>query len=284
MRRAADFPEADRFTGFLSLSMENKNGRTVIRDAYHTGAFKISRPFDPDGSGQVCIGLLNPGGGYVDGDRYMMRVELKPGAELLLTTQSATKIYRTPRDEVVSRAEIRLGARAVLEYLPDPVIAYGQARYRQHTVVRMDRGASFVSADIFTPGWSRTATLFAYERLQNSLEVYVDDELVLCDRLRIVPDGSESGLGIFEGYTHYGSLLVIHERGTEAELERLHGLLASGLSGTDVKFGVTSLLAPGLMLRILARSTGDVLKAFGIGCDFVRTRWLGKKPVRLRKY
>ena len=54
------------------------------------------RPNYLDNTGQVCYFLINPGGGYVDGDTYRMEITVEEEAELLLTTQSATKVYRTP--------------------------------------------------------------------------------------------------------------------------------------------------------------------------------------------
>ena len=49
------------------------------------------RPIYHNNSGEVCYYILNPGGGYLDGDRYHMQIALEKEARLTLTTQSATK-------------------------------------------------------------------------------------------------------------------------------------------------------------------------------------------------
>jgi urease accessory protein len=40
------------------------------------------------------------GGGYLDGDRYRLNVNLEDNAQVTLTSQGATKIYKTPNDHV----------------------------------------------------------------------------------------------------------------------------------------------------------------------------------------
>jgi urease accessory protein len=40
--------------------------------------------------------MVNPGGAYLGADVFVIEVEVEAGADLLLTTQSATKVYRTP--------------------------------------------------------------------------------------------------------------------------------------------------------------------------------------------
>ena len=35
------------------------------------------RPIYHDESGQACYYILNPGGGYLDGDRYQMQISLE---------------------------------------------------------------------------------------------------------------------------------------------------------------------------------------------------------------
>ena len=44
-------------------------------------------PFYLQNDAQACYYIMNPGGGYVDGDTYGMDIQLSKQAELLLTTQ-----------------------------------------------------------------------------------------------------------------------------------------------------------------------------------------------------
>src|SRR6476620_9951014 len=117
------------WTGELRLLAEERKGKTVAKNVYFQGALKVMRPVYHDHTGQACYYLLNPGGGYLDGDRYKMQISLEKQAKLTLTTQSATKVYRTPNHHVYQETEIDLKEGSFLEYLPDPLIAYRDASY-----------------------------------------------------------------------------------------------------------------------------------------------------------
>ena len=124
------------------------------------------RPHYLDGSGQVCYVLVNPGGAYLGADLYVIDVEVADGAKLLLATQSATKIYRTPGSFAEQRMRLRLGEGARLELAPDQVIAYREASYRQNTCATVRPSSSLIMAEIVTPGWSPDGAAFRYEELR----------------------------------------------------------------------------------------------------------------------
>jgi len=280
---AGNGPAGGGCTGCLRLSLESRHRETVVSGSYASGAFKISRPLETEATGQKLLYLMNPGGGYVDGDRYRMELSLERGAELALTTQSATKVYRTPQGGVRSDTAIRLADGALLELLPDPVIAYEDAVYFQQTTIHMEPGSCLVLADAWTPGWSPSGRHFRYRRIDALTELNVGGELQLVDRLCLRPEGGMKGIGELEGYTHYGSLLVVHEKGTQQAVDELDGKLRNDFSMGGIRFGLTNLAAPGFILRIMAGSTEDLQRLTAACHDEVRKRWLGKPPLRLRK-
>ena len=57
-----------------------------------------------------------------------------------------------------------------LEYIPDPLIMYQDARYKQKNVIRMEKGATFLYSDILTPGWSPDGDRFSYDRFNSSMK------------------------------------------------------------------------------------------------------------------
>ena len=70
------------WTGELRLDVENRRGKTVAKSVYFQGALKVMRPIYHNNSGQVCYYILNPGGGYLDGDRYHMKLQLEKRLDL----------------------------------------------------------------------------------------------------------------------------------------------------------------------------------------------------------
>ena len=67
----------ENWTGILRLDVEDRQGKTVAENVYFQGALKVMRPVYHDESGQACYYILNPGGGYLDGDCYKMQISIE---------------------------------------------------------------------------------------------------------------------------------------------------------------------------------------------------------------
>lgn len=273
----------DHFTGYLQLSAESKRGKTIAQDMYFYGAFKLMNPFYMNNDGQAYFYIMNPGGGYVDGDTYRIDVHLAKGAQLLLTTQSASKIYKTPKQPVNQQMYITLKEGSLLEYLPDPIIGYKNSRYRQKTVVHMEKDTCLIITDIITSGWDPEGNMFSYDMLDLNTEVYLENNLILLDHIRLTPDSQHlDSIGLLEGYSHFGTMLIIGEKSEESLISTLYDLMEA--KDIKCKFGLSMLTKPGFVLRILAFSTQEVMKAFDICHEFIRRKWFGRAPVFLGKY
>nr|WP_148258067.1 urease accessory protein UreD [Pseudarthrobacter phenanthrenivorans] len=275
--------------GELELVVAERTGRSFAAHQFHRGALRLLRPHYLDDSGQVCYVVVNPGGAYLGADLFLVDVEVGDGADLLLTTQSATKVYRTPGSFAEQRMAVRLGEGARLELMPDQLIAYREASYRQRTSVTLRPSSSLVMAEVVTPGWSPDGAAFRYEevRLRNEIRVAdgVKSELLALDNLLIRPTaGDVTGLGFMEGYSHLGSLIVVDARVDQALADDLH-LVATAhdaLTGVSLtrKIGGTT----GLVLRSLSNSTGELNRLLAACANLLRKRWYGQDPLDLRKH
>lgn len=268
-------------TGYLRLTAANKGDHTILKDSYSEGALKITRPVYLTTSGEAYFYIMNPGGGYVDGDTYQIDICLEEAAKAVVTTQSSTKIYKTRTQPAFQRMNIHLKNGSVLEYLPDPVIAYQNACYKQTMVVKMEPEASIICSDIYTPGWAPDGTFFQYDSLQSKMEIYMDNRLVLFDHVKLEPDKDFAGIGMMEGFTHFGSLIVIDHRITRALLEEVQEPFDSY---SNSRIGISMLEVPGFALRVLASSTQEIEKVQSLCHETIRRRIFKTDPVFLRKY
>lgn len=270
-------------TGELSLGVGLRRGRSLATRQYHQGALRVIRPHYLDGSGQVCYVVVNPGGGYLGGDTYRLDIEVDEGASLLLTTQSATKVYRAPGRHAEQDTRIRLAAGAALEYVPDQLIAYREASYRQRTTVEMDPTASLVLAEVVTPGWSPDGTPFRYDEVRLRTDVHVGGRLAAVDNLLLRPAATPvEGMLYLGGHTHFATLLVVDPRVDADCVAGLRTLLAEPASG--VELGISLLDTPGFALRALGRSTEALNAVVAAAVNALRCRWTGQGPLDLRKY
>ncbi len=271
------------WTGSLTLDLEERLGKTVAKRVYFQGAFKVMRPIYADDTGQVCYYLLNPGGGYLDGDRYKMEISAEEGSKVTLTTQSATKVYKTPKGYAYQETEINLKKGSYLEYLPDPLIAYENAHYKQKNIVHMERGATFLYTDIVTPGWSPSGEQFSYDTIQLMTEIYWNGKLGVYDHIKLVPKQQNiSGFGFMEGFTHLGSMIVVSEQMDNELLEALYEAIQSDTS--DFSFGISALEIPGFSLRIQANATQTIERILSKCHTIICKKWYNHQPSSLRKY
>jgi urease accessory protein len=273
----------ENWTGILHLGAEERHGKTVAKNVYFQGAYKVMRPIYHDESGQACYYLLNPGGGYLDGDRYQMKLSLEKQAKLTLTTQSATKIYKTPHTPAYQESEFHLKEGSYLEYIPDPLIGYQNARYKQKNVVHMEKGCTLLYSDIVTPGWSPDGEKFSYDTLQLINEIYMENELVVYDHIRLSPAIQNiNGLGLMEGYSHLGSMIVVGEKTNQDLLDRLYEAFPHQTK--EYKIGLSLLPIPGFTVRVLANTTQTIEGIFSEFHKILSQEWLNKTPSFLRKY
>lgn len=233
--------------------------------------------------------MVNPGGAYLGADLFLIDVEVEAGADLLLTTQSATKVYRTPGSFAEQRMSIRLGDGARLELVPDQLIAYREASYRQNSRISLHPSSSLVMAEVITPGWSPDGESFKYEelRLRNEITIETDDErkLLVLDNLLIRPPlGDVTGMGFMEGFSHLGSLIVVDRRVDQDLADELHELTRDFDAYTGVSLTISVGGTTGLVLRSLSNSTQELNNLLGACTGLLRGRWYGQEPLNLRKY
>ncbi|MGE7761160.1 urease accessory protein UreD [Peribacillus sp. NPDC097895] len=270
-----------RWTGSIRLKAILKNDRTIVKDSYYDGAFKLSRPVFLDELAPTYF-LIHVGGGYVGGDRYHQHFCLEEGSTMTLTTQSATKVFKTMGEPAKQETEIVLKKGSFLTYVQDPIIAYESARYIQDTTIHMDSGAGVLLTEIFTPGWSESMTEFTYDWIRPKMNVFLDGKRLIMDNLILNPSDAMGSVLLLEGYSHFGSFLLIHE-GVDGEIMAELDEMLSSLR-PNVRIGFSRLPIRGLMLRVLANQTQQIEKVFSVCEDLFRRRVLREDAIFYRKY
>src|SRR5258708_1796448 len=128
---------------------------------------KVIRAF-PQADGGTLVHLHNISGGVLGGDHLELEVEVGPQACVQLTSTSATRVYRSrpdmPSAQQLTRVHVQSGG--LLEYLPDPLIPFAGARYRQQTEIQLEENAGLCWWEILAPGRVASGERFAYEQLQ----------------------------------------------------------------------------------------------------------------------
>lgn len=269
--------------GLLRMRFGVKEGRTVIKDMFNQVPLKVAKPFylEPE-SGEIFIYQMNPAGGMVQGDEYCQEIELAEGSRVFLTTQSAAKIYRTTDGRASQDNLFILGRDTLLEYFPDPVIPFAGSEFVNETRVYLTKGATAFMAEIVTPGRTKRDEVFLFRSYKSKTRVYWDKELILWDNWRLQPEtGEVRALGMFDGYTHYGNLLIFSEKAEQSLADSLHGVL---LDFAGVLGSASLTVKNGIAVRILGRRTDRLEQAVRACWDVARRELIGLPRPHIRKY
>ena len=247
----------------LGFEFDAAAGHTVLATSRQQAPLKVVRAFALE-DGSALAHLHNVSGGLLGGDRLELRARVGAGASAQLTTTGATRIYRAREQapDVVQENHIRVDENALLEYVPDPIIPFAGARFRQQTSIHLSQGAGLFWWEILAPGREARGELFAYDRLQLSIDVWTPNRLIASERVCLEPQTIEfSSLARLGDYRYWASFYIcrvgVDPKVWQAMEQSLREVAAS-LAG-DSRWSVSTLLADGLAVRCLAREGRSVL-------------------------
>nr|WP_203601001.1 urease accessory protein UreD [Streptomyces sp. SID9727] len=240
---------------------------------------------DPAQPGMSYVYLMATGGGIAQADRYRMDFHCGPGTQVHLTTQAATKVFRMEHDYASQRVHLTAEAGSYVEYLPDPLIPFRDARFYQRTEVTVAPGATVLVGDTLTAGRLARGERHAYRMLATDLRLSrPDGTLLAVDTLRLAPGQPGTGVtgpGVFAGHDHVASLFVVTDR---VPATGLSDTLHEALAGLGVLYGVSVLPRDcGAWVRLLDDSPVRVAEAHRAAWHAVRRLLTGHPPPDLRK-
>jgi urease accessory protein len=251
--------------GLLDVTLAAHHGVTRVQRQYLRAPLHIYRPIylDPHQPGMVFIFTQQSGDGFVQGDRYCVDFDCAPGLAAHITTQAATKVYTARQNFLTQLVNLRAGAGAVLEYLPDPVVPFCGSRLFQRTCVTADRDSTVMLSDALLPGRVAHGEAHAYALYWAETEFrQPDGTLLVADVLRLHPAAGDDPklIGLLGSYDALATLYIITR---QADPTALVCLMRSALVAcTAVLAGATELPhGCGTAVRLLGNSSTAVQAA-----------------------
>jgi urease accessory protein len=115
-----------------------------------------------------------------------------------------------------------LESNAVVEHMPEPIMLYKGASFRNETKVRLQTGSVWLQADVLCPGRTLRGERFDYRSYSNSLTVHYGEELIFSQRQRIEPESQAiSAPGSWDEMTHWATFYMFSDRVNSTHLEQL---------------------------------------------------------------
>ncbi len=272
--------------GLLDLQLAERGGATRIVHQFQQLPLYIFRPIhvDPAWPAMAFVYLLQSGDGIVQGDRYRLDLDCASGTAAHFTTQAASKIYRMEDNFGTQIVNLKVGAGAFVEYLPDAVIPFRDSRFYQRTRITLDPDATIIFGDTLLPGRIARGEAHAYALYYTDTEVRTPDgKLLFADRLRLEPFlALPRSPGLLGGYDVLATLYVVTRKSPAGALvERLHHCLAAQ---QEVLAGASELPnGCGAVVRILGPTSAALAAAMRAAWNEARLAVVNLPAPDLRK-
>jgi urease accessory protein len=269
--------------GKLRLTFAKRDGATALTENYSRPPLQVMRAIT-DSAGACCVYLLSPTGGVVQGDRYSVEIDVGEGAHALITTQSATKIYRMPNGCAEQHIRIGVGSGALLEFVPDAAILFADADFRQRIEITLHTGALLILHEVVMPGRLARGERLQFRRYANRLSVRDEAGLLLYDSAKVEPDRLDlNAVGRLEGAPCWGSFYLLGDlAGHGIEAAAFCAEHQAMFTGEAALGGLSPLYRNGVSARLLSARLETIYAACQGLRGQVRTR-LGLVDAPLRK-
>jgi len=269
--------------GALRLRFERRGAATVATGWRYTLPLQALAPVALDDPAAV-VSILNPTGGLVGGDRLSIDVEATAGAHVVLTTPSATRVYRSDGEDTTQSVKISIGPRAAVEWVPDHTIPFAGSAFRQALDVEMDETARLILVDAFSAGRIGRGEAWQFALLDSAVSVRDRHGWLLHDRFALRgtagTDPTWNGLGYAESHPYFATIALIGS----FDRERFTADLRERCPGADAgRIGVAALTRGGLLIRCLAANAPELMGTIETCWGLGRRALLGLPPLALRK-
>lgn len=164
-----------------------KSGNTRLSHLYQHEPLRVLFPSSPteDVLGAVVV---NTSGGLVGGDSLDISVALGPGAQALVTTQAAEKLYRSLGADCLVTAVIEVGENAWLEWLPQETIIFDGARLRRRTTIKVAPTARVLAGEVLVFGRIARGEALSHGLIHDEWRLCMGGRLLWADSLHLAGD------------------------------------------------------------------------------------------------
>jgi urease accessory protein len=207
---------------------------------------------------QSLVHLHNVSGGILSGDSLELSIEAGAATRIQITSVGATRIYRSRPNRPPSRLAtfIRVGDGAMLEFLPDAVIPFAGSRFQQCTAVSLGTDSGLIWWETVSAGRVARREEFEFDVFSSECSIHSDARPLALERYSLTPSTRNPRSVARWGRFRYTATLYVCHTGIGSrrwsELESCLNELASSLTSHAARWGVSTLIAGGLVIRGLA--------------------------------
>jgi urease accessory protein len=275
--------------GALALKLEEnpQTKKTVITDQFSRVPLFTQKALYMEESypSMAYVYIMTPSGGILQGDRNRIDLTLSNRAQVHVTTQGATRIYRMEKNYASQIVNINVGENCYLEYIPDQIIPYKNSRFYQTVNAKVHDSGTLVYSEMLTPGRVASDEAFQYDILYMTTQATNQDgKLRFIDAYVLEP--KKVGLhkiGLLGEYVVVGNLYSLTKPGYNKQL--IQEISKCLKSFSTIEAGVTLLPNDsGTVARILGKTADEVKAVIFEALSIIRKTIIGAPFSGIRKY
>jgi urease accessory protein len=177
----ADLQRAD---GYGRITLSGATGATTVTDIFQRSPVRIVFPRIGNGSIEEAV-FVNTAGGIAGGDRLALEVRALPHASIVVTSQTAEKIYRALHvpSRITTKLEVHEAAR--LAWLPQQTIVFNGARFTRETEIAVSTGAELLALESLVLGRAAHGERMTSGHIIDTWRVRENGRLIWADSFRI---------------------------------------------------------------------------------------------------
>ena len=180
-------PIFERCDGASELRFVRRDGVTSLAHLFQRAPCRVLFPNSPADDLPLAA-LLTTSGGLAGGDRVRISVGAEEGAQAVVTSQAAEKIYRSLGSDTHVDIALTVGPNAWLEWLPQETILFDRARLVRRTTAEIEPGGRLLAAEMIIFGRTARGERLSAGLLHDRWSVRVAGRLVWVDALRLEGD------------------------------------------------------------------------------------------------
>jgi urease accessory protein len=230
------------------------DGRTYIARQFASYPFHLCRPFyyEGDPPGMATVYAQSCAGGLFEHDRLRLEVKADECAYAHVTTSASTIVHGMDAGYAVQEAGIFAGPGAWIEYLPEPVILFPNARLSSRLQINIAESSGVIASEAYLMHDPDSCGV-PFDWLENQVLVEgTCGQIHVRDRYRVTGPSMQYKLpGINGPYFAQGSLLFLYRARANGDLV---AAMRSALHAVERTYlGVSALPGKcGALVRILA--------------------------------
>jgi len=236
----------------------------------HKGPLRVQKHLYAEGP-EVCQHIIvHPPGGIAGGDRLEVSVAWGEGADAVVTTQAAEKVYRADGAPATMAARLTIGAGATAHWLPQETILFDGARLERRMQARLAPGARLLAAEMLVYGRVARGEQLGHGALFDSWRLWRDGRLHWADAAELGGDIAATLRSPFGFGGAEASALLLLSAEAEVALSARDMLRQAGQDAT--------LARPGLMLARWLGPASVVRESVALALPMLRAHSLGLPP------